>query len=577
MSVGTLRVVERTAEGTEPPTDTFAIEDVLRTVETQSFDDIFREVAEAPVGRVAGLPVYQVLRLRLALSFAQNRKPPMAVTHLVVCYRALRNRVEVDGVTELTCDEALPDQYRAVVADVAAECDISVQGARPSGRAARVGYILGLVGVVGVVLDLLASLVARWLFSWRSVGDVVFVPHVNRFDSTEPVLREMECDSTVVLPVATLDWLRHRCGKYERLKAYDPVPLDCLADLRTVGQIVVSMSRLTVAELGGRHTELALVAFLNDEFEVQMNRTVSYALGNAFRHHLHAVPYVLVSDAAFERLDASRLAVGSLGSQQEAILRAGIDRGLKTFHVPHSATIGYELTPPAETVHFVASDLAIDYLVETGQTSSIERVVAVGRPQLTALSEASITPREDWLEGAVRVVVATQRHPSHVRRTFARDVLDGLEDAPIAVDVVVKLHPNDSADFYADLIADRPFRVRVVSDDLHGWLAGADLTVTINSNVGLESLVLGTPVVTVVEWAPLVRARPYTLGGPVPVLESRSAVASFFADLDADGVEAWAEEQRAFVREHYLPDVDPAKRIAKLVCGTDVGAATHSR
>jgi hypothetical protein len=67
----------------------------------------------------------------------------------------------------------------------------------------------------------------------------------------------------------------------------------------------------------------------------------------------------------------------------------------------------------------------------------------------------------------------------------------------------------------------------LATDNLHGHIREADLVYTINSNVGLESMMLITLLSCFNGWSPMVRTRPYASSGPVSVLTSRDEIEAF--------------------------------------------------
>lgn len=559
----TLHVVERSADEPEGE-EVFVVEFELREVPASEFEDVFRRVSEAGVEADADLPLYGVVRIHLAFLFAQNEHPPMAVTHLVVLYRLLSRRLADGEYGTIRCGDLGPD-YRAVVTDVAASHGVTVQNAGRFGfHRAALGFLVGLYGYLRLVAAQFVSLAWKRLHDGPEPTKTAFVPHVNRFDSTRPVLERLDHDHEVVLPTPTASWLRHRNGRYAELVPFDPTPLDYFATVSTVVDSLVRAARLTSEVVIRRTFGERVETFFADEFGVELPNTLSYLLGNLYAVHVPSLANTVLAERMLAELQPENLVVGSLGSRQQAILYAAIRAGVRTYHVPHSATTGYELAPPPETVHFVPGEHVVEHLRESDQMADVDNVVPTGRPQLVELHGRDVAPRDDSPADAMRVVVATQPFSDPMRERFVADVLDALESTPVPVDVVIKIHPNESASFYDGDVSDRPYPVTIAERDLHGYLSGADLVVTINSNVGLESMVLGTPVVCVNEWSPLIRARPYATYGPVPVLETAEDLRAFFSDLDRERLDEVATAEQRFLDEYYFHD-EAAEEIARIV------------
>jgi len=133
-----------------------------------------------------------------------------------------------------------------------------------------------------------------------------------------------------------------------------------------------------------------------------------------------------------------------------------------------------------------------------------------------------------------------------------------------------EIHPGESAGFYRDLL-DRlgPLdvqRIDIAVGDLYEYLLHGDLVVTINSNVGLEAMMLGTTCVVVNRWEPLCPTHPYAEYGDVPILRCREAVDDFFADLTPGQIETLAQDQLAFVMANYRLESNAGSEIATSLC-----------
>ncbi|MXR20224.1 hypothetical protein [Halobacterium bonnevillei] len=556
--------VDAVAEGC----DTFVIESALQEVPAVAFERVFRSLIEADPGRIADLPLYGVVRIHLAFLFAQNQTPPMALPHLVVLYTLLEERLNQNDYDELRCHN-LAENYQAVVSDVASKHSVTVENtARFGFHRTILGFLIGIYGYFRLLADQLLSIVWKRTRREPDPTETVFVPHVNRFDNIRPVLDQFEGEYEVVLPTSTISWLRHRKDRYADVDAYDPTPLDYFTTPRRIVETIRRGIGLTYAVLIRRSFDVDVQSRVRTEFGVEMPQTVTYLLGNLFAEHIPALANTVIAEQMLADLDPEQLVVGSLGSRQQAILYAAIEAGVDTYHVPHSGTNGYEKTPPSETVHFVPGDHIVTHLQRSDQLSTTDNVVPAGRPKLVELSHSDVTPVDDWQSDAIRIVVATQPFSDPIRRRFIEDVLESLQQTPEPIDVVIKIHPNETTSFYVSTVSEYPFRVRIAEDDIYGYVTGADVVVTINSNVGLESMVLGTPCVCVNVWSPLIRARPYATHGPVPVLRTNDEMNKFFATLTADRVGELAEAETDFVRKNYLAG-DPSGRISAIIQADD--------
>jgi hypothetical protein len=478
----------------------------------------------------------------------------MALPHLLVLYHLLDTHLADNDYDDIYCDGLSPN-YQAVVRDIATRHGLSVRGTERYGffRAAW-GMLVGLWRYVVLVFAQIVAFVWKRFHSQPNPTETVFVPHVNRFDSTRSVLEALDDDHEVVLPTSTATWLRERGDRYAAIREYDPTPLDYFATPSTMLDSLRRGVQLGIEVVVRRSFDRRLGEFLETEFDVAMPNTLWYLLGNLFATHVPSLANTVLAERMLSKLEPQNLVIGSLGSRQQAILYPAIQSGIHTYHIPHSATTGYELLPPSETVHFVPGSHVVDHLEASKQITTTDNLVPTGRPQLVALASQTVEPRNKSPPDAVRIVVATQPFPDTHRERFITDVLGAIEGMSVPVDVVIKIHPNEASTFYEESIAEQSYPVKIAEDGLHEYLAGADLVVTINSNVGLEAMVLGTAVACVTKWSPLIRARPYATGGPVPVLRSTDEIHAFFASIDDEMIAELTTSERRFVEAYYLHD-----------------------
>jgi hypothetical protein len=283
------------------------------------------------------------------------------------------------------CDD-LDAGPQAVVADLASEHDLELRGVDGAKHPSSTrGFLVGLWGVLLVMLDQLFSLVWKRFHPSVEPAETVFVPLVNRFDSMRPFLDTYEGDHRVVLPSATLAWLRDVRHQVPELREYYTVPVSCFITAITVANEELQFGRLAVEVLLFDRFETSLRRFARANLGVPLDETIAYAVENVYRVHLLALPNLFSAERMLEALDPERLVVGSMGSRQAAILYPVCERGLYTYHVLHTATTDYEMVSPPDTAHFVTGIAAVDHLRASEQVSDTSNLVPTGRPELIEL------------------------------------------------------------------------------------------------------------------------------------------------------------------------------------------------
>jgi len=539
--------------------DSFVIGDELQEISPETLDEIFRTFRRRAVRNDGSAdPIYDAFWPEFAIPLAATPGDPTALTHLIPLYRKLDRRVGETEPDRIVC-HGLQADYRGVVEDVADGRGVDVDR-RSSPRAALLwGLVAALLKFSLLAVDQLAVLATRPFRDSPGPAETVFVPNVNRLGSLKPVIESTTGEFRVVVPNFSVPFRDRDIDLDVDERRIDPITA------YTSGRSMLTQVRVfgrTMSDLLVRRTlQSDLTEFVAAEHGVEMPRTVDHCVAN-LAPTLNALPFASLMNEVVRRSGCSAAVFGSMGPKQLGMLRSAQRSGVRTYHVPHTATTGYEPLPSRETVHFAPSRVAVDHFEASDQVDSASNVVPAGRPYL-----AEVGPPDRSriaTEEPLRFVIATQPFRDEIREAFVAEVIAHLEAVEADTEVVIKIHPNEEPQFY-DRFRVESDRVTVQEEGLFDLLRSADLTFTINSNVGLESMVLGTPTCCVNLWSPIVRIRPYAEYGPVPALRSSDALSSFADGLSVEEIDRMTDEQTEYVEESYVLDPDCSERIAATI------------
>jgi CDP-glycerol glycerophosphotransferase (TagB/SpsB family) len=196
-------------------------------------------------------------------------------------------------------------------------------------------------------------------------------------------------------------------------------------------------------------------------------------------------------------------------------------------------------------------------------------LIPVGRPYLQAQYDRKKCGQStETKEKSVRILLGTQNIDDDVRREFTEVTLAGIQETEQKVSVVIKPHPDESPEFYEDLLQSDEIPdvdVSLSSGDLEEQINRSDLLVTIRSNVGLESIILGTPSISINLRKPNYPDYLYASEGPVPSFSTREEVRSFFSSLSGETLHTLQQREESWVMENYTLEQNGAKEIARII------------
>jgi hypothetical protein len=558
-----LTVVQSRTQATDVDGNPFVIESELATLDNDEFDEAYDTFVHAAPEDDTRVPLYRIVWKKFT---APQSEYHVRLIHLVLLYRRLAARIEADDVDWVTC-RGLDPKYRALAVDVAEATGVKVDVASPATRRTRLLTVLvALAGLAVFFADQMFSLLVRPLFAVPDRMPTVFIPSMGRFHTVEHLLDAVSTEHAVIIPPMTVAWLRSR-SSYPEIAAQDPIPINMTARPRMLVREAHFLAEELLPELAIGRFDRSVIGFLWQEFDVRLTHSVAYEIDEVLDAGLlRSLLYYVITDDIVERYGCETLVANSAAPMGKAMLAAGKRHGVCLYHLRHSMVTGYTPAPPFNATEFVEGPLATEHLKDANHVSDTSNFIETGfeylREMAAERADTTADPNEPFT-----FFLGTQPYDDARRLAFVENVLAGFEALPVDYRVVLKTHPEESAVFYRDAVDDP--RVTVVTEDLSRHLREADLAVTINSNVGLEAMLAETPCVSVNKWRPVVRAPPYALHLPVPLLESPNEIRAFFETLDPERLADLGARQCEAVREGFILDGEAADRMAEHIEGGD--------
>lgn len=483
---------------------------------------------------------------------------------LALLYEPLLEWIRMADPDTVVADVTDP-RYKALLEDVQANCGVTIQNVEDERTYdLESGYATELLSVGLLLLNQVLFVVGRLVHSDSrpDEADTVIFPYPGRESSTRPVIESLAASYVVVVRS-----LLYFGEKEERWDEHDPKSLSSFATLQTVRSELLFLGRLCKELLVDREMETALSDVLQEETGHDLRHSVRYAVLAGFRGNISNLVFAVGADTVFSETNCDRVVVGGNSPQDRALLAVARARNLDTYYVPHSIAHPEDrmyLHHP-DTTMFVASDFDKQYLKNAFNDDQLPTLVVAGRPYFQDLDIES--PKETTRSSdRFKVMLATQDGPDRIRTSFLEHVLRGIDGCRIDDhEVVVKIHPDERVEFYEELL--ESLDIDIVKDttindsDLNRHLKTADLVVTINSNVGIESMYVGTPCLCVNLWEPVIPTYPYASAGPAPVCRTQDEVREFFGELTWSQLETMTDRQREFA-ESYRYDRDTGGTIA---------------
>lgn len=534
--------------------ETIVVNDVLKKVSEERMYELIETFLDTSICGPSGFSSYDLIKhYRIAIP-----SPKYSLVLSLLLYEELASVVESGEIAEIRCGD-LHEFYQPVIRDLCDNYDISLPRASRTTRTPVREYVSALAQSWDTVADVTLSALGNLVGRSDEDADTIFFLRPDRLGTLRPVLERVD-DTPALYDTAH----RHPLSPGQPASTPDECSSRSLHSLATVTDLIEILRYVTYGLPLDLFSSDGIQTQLCDHIEAavgaRLEQTASYATQKLSSKTIYAKVWSTLARRLFRVTDCDRIVLNAIGVAEIALLLAA-DDDVETYLVPHGTVNGYEATIPSGTTRFVAGDPEKQHLHDLPYVSEQQDVVVTGLPKLSEYyqqyGEDSITTSD----GDVEIALMTQPVEDGVRRQFVSTVLRSLQTASADYDPIIKTHPDETTSFYAEYIEKMGLTASVVDDDLVPRLRSADLVVTIYSNTALEAITVGTPCLSVNPWRPFIPAKPFITGGPIPLLESPSAVTSFFDGLDRTKLNEMYAEQISYLHETYNIDGRPAAEI----------------
>lgn len=481
-------------------------------------------------------------------------------------YQKLESKIDNQGFERIVPHD-LSEGYLTVLKDLCAGTDAElVRDSASSGGSIR--RVIFTLSTLLMLFDFVLSLVfGRLLPSTAAEPEdaVLFIPFLGRTESMYPVVEEVD---GAVRILTTRSWSSHllRGDFVDLYRDPDRRSISAYANGRRILGMVRSLLGLQWSLLVGElELSTRLSEYLEENHRLTVPHTVEYACAKVLTENTDSVLKSAIVRAAVREIDPEEVVVGGLSPKDIESLRTAdaLDAGLH--YIPHSITHEDEFVPPSVETKVYTTGPADNRLFKKHyEESDRPDLIPTGKPNVDDLL-ANLDGLETESKSH-RIVIGTQAYNDWMREQFFLDSLDAIANCGYDQTVVVKIHPSEEIDFYRQLIAEAEtsyeFDLVIQVEGLRELLSKADILLTINSNIGVEAIILDTYCISYNPFEPFTFRSSYIDGNHVPYT---TAVPELTEELDrVIGADSIRSTQREHLDRSYVFG-GSAERIAQRI------------
>lgn len=510
-------------------TSAIVLSEAIKQFDEDEANNLYYTLENLDVSHDYDVPVYAIVANQVWAGVQLHDSSPQSLEVLIPLYRHLTDHVTEE--TETIRCIGVSGRYLDLVQDFADNENIKLEisEAEPESKTTRSLAVQSVGWLLVSLFDAFVSLLLRPFFS-SSDADILVKYPLFRPDTFRPIetRTDMEFDSTfTLLTISYFSQVRSVVNNQTTV-----IPIRCFSTVPGMIKSYRFFVALVFDLVITNRLETAVIDAVETETNLRLNNTVGQLTQRAIWSNFSAYLYYGAACQLFQNESYESILITSTGPSGKALAIPAVAYGVEAYCLPHS--IRRQPVSVNQSVYtgvFVEGHI-VDRAVERKRT----RFIVTGFPK-----HVDIYDRRNSIpatNSTNTLLVATQPFPGH-RRKFIRDVV------PVVLDstnwqVIVKIHPREDVSLYRRILSelsidvDGTDRLVITNDDLYTWIGRSQLLLTINSNVGIESVILGTPTASYNPWPPDIRDPLYAKYGPVPMLRGPSELVSLLANWDGE-------------------------------------------
>jgi hypothetical protein len=397
------------------------------------------------------------------------------------------------------------------------------------------------------LFDAILTLLCRPFFSAPG-ADVLIKYPVFRANTFQPIEQRLDIPFDTTFTLLTVSYFLH----VRSLVADETtvIPIRCFDTIRGLIASYWQLAAVGYDFVIARNQEAAVVDTVEDETGVRMEETVGRLYRRAVLGNVKSLLYAITAQRLFATNTYESLLLTSTGPTGKALAIPAAEHDIDTYILHHSITTPNEIYDDSyDRTLFSEGQIVEDALQETDTKRM--KLLHTGLPKHLDIADQ----REDKLadENSNTVVVGTQPFNDRYRQQFIYTVVPAIV-ADTSWDIVIKVHPAEKTDFYNKLLNKYDGKIssnhiRITDSDLYSEIQQSDLLITVNSNVGIESVILGTPAVTYNMWQPELRNALYTTHGSVPSCSTAEELRTLIGECNLDELQT---DQQKMLTNKYM-------------------------
>lgn len=558
-----------TSDGAKIPEDQFGlvIDYEMKRIDRQKSKNLMFRLRRADIEEDCQIPIYRLLSHQL---WKNNRQrfgaEPREMHKLIPLYGIIKNKIRDRNIEKVVCKN-IHINYYLIVKEVCEEENTPLIGDTNSSKFSSYCESIAVVtkGILYSCYFLLDQFFALLLNSAtasesKSDSKIAVMFPVNRPKVFQPLYRDFELDFDTIYTLRVVGYV----VKYHK-RLPQPANIRFLAsnlNVKVFYREIKILFFIYYQCLFSKSQPNEIAQWIRDEEDTNLDRLVQRLYSRTVLLNIDTIFTYILASHFFEQNDYKHLLVPGISRTSKGLSYAAFDQGVEIFFLAHGA--GINTSETVKHTRFTPGKIATKHIHNSKNEDILP--VTTGYPKHQEILKQRIELSNDKVHKHTNVVlIATQPFTEHIRTKFIRDVLDALLEKT-EYEIMIKTHPGEKSKFYQKLLQSNygkedTQRISVRDDKLYERLYSSIMTVTATSSVGIESIIMETPVVSYNPFQDL-KEPLYVEYGSVPQCTTREGLSEFVSNRNATEMIA---EQEKMLYEDYMVYNNSVKKITQRI------------
>lgn len=472
------------------------------------------------------VPIYTLLSESMYYNLPNNKQSPKNMATLLLLYKEVEEIQQSNNIDTIYL-YGISGRYYDILTDLCEKKNLALVSQtqtdeRPLGLVTISNLIWYVLSLLDIPISLMIQRIRTTITDNASDSNILLEYPLFREDTLDQSEKNFDFLHDKFVMLLGISYLSH--GLISNKKPLKPIRStgnmnDHLSELNTIKNLYYSI-------IIKQEIQRNVTGTIEDIVSVNIPRTVENIIYDAFHENIKTIVWYICMRNIIKSKKYDVIILTSYGKFGKAIALAA-DNIADVHLIPHS--IMFEPITGLEKLSAVYCE---GHIVNKVDNANNVNFIPTGLPKHQSIKNNTRSCKNTKNQ----VILTTQPINDTRRKKFVCDVCSAVLRCT-GKTVVIKTHPEENKSFYQNIVSNKlseyNSRITISDEKLDKHIVESEYLITICSNTGIESIILGTPTIIYNPYEPDLPTPLYSTKGPVPRYTTGEEVVKCIRDNDS--------------------------------------------